>query len=119
MNNLLNAALSIIPRVEFQLKKYESKSENDIGNVVATFSDSVTIYGCVQAVENSAYQSLGLEFGKNYIEVWAETEMLGLDKQDFGDRIIYNGSTYNVVKSTDWMNYNSWTSVVAVEDKNL
>jgi hypothetical protein len=119
MNNLLNLAMSIIPRVEFQVEKYAAKATNELGNVVATFSDAVTVQGCVQAVENSAYQDLGLEFGKNYIEAWAEIAMLGLDKQDTADRITYNGATYNVVKSTDWLNYNGWTSVIAVEDKNL
>jgi len=117
MNNLLQMAMNIIPRVQFQHKAFVSQEPNDIGFVIPTYGDPVTVWGCVQAVENSAYTQLGLEFGKNYISVWGQIAMLGIDKQEVADQIIYDSKTFNVVKSTDWMNYNGWTSVIAVEVK--
>jgi hypothetical protein len=117
MNNLLKMALSIIPRVQFQVKRFASQVPNDIGLTVPTYAAPVTVWGCVQAVDNSAYQQLGLEFGKNYIAVWAEIAMLGIDKQEVSDQIIYDSKTFNVVTSTDWMNYNGWSSIIAVESK--
>jgi hypothetical protein len=110
-------AMRIIPRVQFQVKKFVSQEISDIGFVVSTYDEPVTVWGCVQAVDNSAYQQLGLEFGKNYISVWAEIAMLGIDKKEVADQIIYDSKTFNVVKSTDWINYNGWSSVIAVESK--
>jgi len=117
MGNLLNLAMSVIPRVQFGVEKYVSNSTNSIGIKAPIYATPVSFWGCVQAVENSAYQKLNLEFGKNYIQVWGETDILGLDKQEVADRIVYNGRTFNVEKSTDWMDYNGWSSVIAVEDK--
>ena len=117
LGNLLNMALSIIPRSTFSLERYTGSAINSIGLVGSTFSAPVEVSGIVQAVENSAYKALGLEFGKNYIQVWGETEMIGLDKQKVADHIVYNGRSFNVEKSTDWITYNGWSSVVAVEDK--
>ena len=118
MNNLLASALSIIPRVPFQVQKFDTEAINDLGYKVPVFSAQIDALGIVEAVDNATYQQLGLEFGKNYIQVWGELEMLGLDKQEIADRIIFNGKTFNVVKSTDWLFYNGWSSVIAVEDKN-
>lgn len=118
MNNLLNSALSIIPRVPFQVQKFQSETINAIRVKVAAYSAPVDVFGIVEAVDNAAYQQLGLEFGKNYIQVWGEIGMLGLDKQEIADRILFNGKTFNVVKSTDWLFYNGWSSVIAVENKD-
>jgi hypothetical protein len=117
-DNLLNLANSIIPRSTFDFRKYTGSATNSIGIRGPTYASDVAVSGIVQAVDNAAYQALKLEFGKNYIQVWGEVEMLGLDKQEGADQIIYNNRTYNVEKSTDWMVYNSWTSVIAVEDKS-
>jgi len=117
MNNVLSMALSIIPRVPFMLKRFSSRTRSDIGLIVPTYSDPVEVWGIVQAVDNSAYQQLGLEFGKNYISVWAEIAMQGIDKQEVADQIIYDSKTFNIITSTDWINYNGWSSVIAVEAK--
>jgi hypothetical protein len=119
MNNLLKMALSIIPKSAFTLESFSSKTTNTLGYSVNVFSTAEAQSGIVQVIQNSTYQSLGLDFSQNYIEVWAETAINGLDKQEVADRIIYNGGTYNVIKSNDWSVYNGWSSVVAVEDKSL
>jgi hypothetical protein len=118
MNNLLADALSIIPRSTFQLKKFVSQSTNERGIVVPTYAAPVSVSGIVEAVKNTAYQALGLEFGKNYIRAWGEVSMAGIDTQEVADRIIYNGKTYTIINTTDWLLYNGWTSVIAVEDKH-
>lgn len=118
MNNLLSDALSVIPRSVFQVKKFSSKTVNERGIVVPVYADPVSVSGIVEAVKNTAYQALGLEFGKNYIMAWAEYSMAGIDTQEVADRIIYNGKTYTVINTTDWLLYNGWTSVIAVEDKH-
>lgn len=117
MNNLLADALSVIPRSEFQIKKFVSQIPNERGILVPVYAAPVSVSGIVEAVKNTAYLALGLEFGKNYIRAWGEVSMSGIDTQEVADRIIYNGRTYTVISATDWVLFNGWTSVVAVEDK--
>lgn len=117
MNNLLSKALSVIPQSIFTVENFLSRTANDYGIYVNTYDEPVTATGIIQAVENSAYQTLGLEFGKYYVQVWSLTTLRGIDKQEVADRIIYNSQTFNVIKSVDWMTYNGWNSVIAVEEK--
>jgi len=117
MNNLLNSALSIIPKSAFTIEKFSSNSVNALGYEVNVYSSAVAGVGIVEAVQNSAYQKLGLDFAKNYIEVWANSELSGIDKQESADRIIYNGGTYTVINSNDWNIYNGWSSALAVKNK--
>ncbi len=117
MNNLLSQAFSVIPKVSFQVKRFKSKIVNGFGIVVPVYYTPVTVRGIIQAVENSAYQALGLDLAKNYITAWANYEMQGLDTHEVADQIIYNGRKFNVIKRTDWTAYNGWNQVLAVEDK--
>jgi len=119
LGNLLNLAHSIIPTSTFQVQKYSgTNTVSEIGFKIPIFNAPVDVEkGIVEAVENAAYRNLGLEFGKNYIQAWSSVGMLGLDRQEVADQIIYNGMVYNVEKSTDWVTYNEWGSVIAVEDK--
>lgn len=118
MNNLLRQALSIIPKSTFTLSRYSSETINSIGYAVNVFLSALPQSGIIQAVQNSEYQKLGLDFTQNYIEVWAETQINGIDKQAVADQIGYNGETFNVIKSNDWSTYNGWSSCIAVQDKS-
>ena len=117
MNNVFEMAMAAIPRVEFSVQKFVSRAPNDFGVLINVYTAPVSYWGCVQPVKNTKYEALGLQFGKNYITVWGEVEMNGIDRQAVADRILYNGKTFNVVSSSDWMAYNGWSSVIAVEEK--
>ena len=55
-NNLLNTALSIIPKQKFLYKKYISTRINDIGIKEDLYDVPIEVEGSVQAVQKSMYQ---------------------------------------------------------------
>ena len=119
MNNLLSQALSIIPQSSFQVQNFTGSTINNLGIRVPVWSTAENAFGIVQAVKNSTYQQLGLEFGKKYIAVWSNTDLKGLDDQGVSDQVIYNGKTFNVVNSAaDWKTYNGWNAAICAEVKS-
>ena len=119
-NNLLRNALKLIPGESYQYLKYIDEEVNDLGIMVATYAEPVTITpanGIVQSPENSIYQQLGLSLDKNYKIFYGATSILGNEAQPQPDRFIYDGKTFETVRNTDWFNYDGWCGVLAVEIK--
>lgn len=113
--NILKMATSIIPTQSIEYISYNSRTTNDVGLEVATYGTPQTLKANVQAVSRSTYEALGLDFQKKYITVFIEKGLLDLNRGVSGDKLIFNGGTYQVESETDWMSQDGWTYLTAVQ----
>lgn len=115
--NLLEAALSIIPKQTFIYTKYKGVSINDIGIKQIEYEAPVTLEGSVQAVKKDMYEKLGLDWSKRYISIHASADIRNPDNdQPAPDKIGWNGKEYLVTSATEWHVQDGWNAVIAVEN---
>ena len=77
--NLLKRAFRLIPTQTFQYCAFTGKSVNAMGMFENSYSEPVEVNGSIQALEQSQYEQLGLDFEKNYRIVYAPIQMKGLE----------------------------------------
>lgn len=116
-NNLLNRAFTLIPQQEFTFCKFISKEVNEQGLFVNTYAEPKKCKGSIQAVDQSLYEKLGLDFEKAYRLVYASIFMEGVNTQNTPDKLIFEGKTWKVVRETPWYSVDGWCGIMVVEDK--
>jgi hypothetical protein len=82
---------------------------------VPTFAAPITLQASIQAVQRSKYESLGLDFQKNYIKIFAAANLINLARDSAGDRIVYGGRLYQMTNTNQWFAQDGWASCIAVD----
>lgn len=116
-SNLLKKALKLIPKESFIYYRFIEDSINDFGIKTPLYQDPIIVKGSVQSPENSLYQQLGLSFEKNYKIFYGDIKIQGNEAQSQPDKILYDNKTFDVIKNTNWYNYDGWCGVLTVEVK--
>jgi hypothetical protein len=114
-SNLLKRAARLIRLQEVAYYQDAGRTTNAIGIDQTVYQPPVTIKGSVQAVPLSAYQELGLDFGKNYVTLYTQTPLIGVERDVSGDVFTYNSKVYQVKSPTDWNAQDGWNAVLAVQ----
>ena len=83
LGNLLEQALSVLPAVNYYYRHYEGETRNELGVKIPSYGPWQVCRGMVQPVQRSKYEDLGLDFAKNYINVWGTLNLktVGLQNQ--------------------------------------
>lgn len=115
--NLLNRAFRLIPTQSFQYCAFAGKTINNMGVFVNSYAEPMEVNGSIQALEQSQYEQLGLDFEKNYRIVYAPIQMKGLDQQETPDKLIFDNQNWKVVRNTPWFNMDGWCGVVVTTDE--
>lgn len=116
-NNLLNQALTLIPKQTFTYCKFKSQTVNDYGTKQDVYETGIEFQGSVQAIEQAMYEKLGLQWSKKYIQIYSSLDIRNTDNQQVSpDKIIWNGKEYIVIKVTNWYVQDGWTNIIAVEN---
>lgn len=116
--DLLNQALTIIPKQNFTFCKYKANTVNEIGNKVDEWEEGIVCEGSVQAVDSKMYQQLGLDFSKKYINIYSSLNIKNVNRgQESPDKIIWNNKNYLVINCSDWYVQDGWTNIIAVEQR--
>lgn len=115
-NNLLNQALTIIPKQTFTYYKFKTVTVNTQGIKQIEYESPVELQGSVQAISQDMYEKLGLDWSKKYISVHASIDMRNTDNdQSVPDKIVWNNKEYLITKATSWYTQDGWNKIVAVE----
>lgn len=114
-SNILQAALQVIARSSFCYYAFESRTPNAVGQDVTTYAAPVTLQGSVQPVPRSLYQQYGLDFQRNYVNVYVSQTVLDVTRDVSGDQILFNGRTYQCVSVTPWSAIDGWSAVLCVQ----
>lgn len=113
-SNLLKLALQAITPSTVKYYAYVSRTINAIGLYETTFAASVDILGSVQAVPQSMYQQLGLDFTKNYVMFYS-TQLIGEVTRDrTGDQFEFGGKRWQVESSNNWHAIDGWNGLLAI-----
>lgn len=117
--NLLEAALEILPKQSFKYLKYLGNQINELGVSRPIYADAIELTGSIQIPELSIYQDMGLDLEKNYRNIYVSADIRGNEKQPLPDRFIFSNSVWEVVKNSPWYEFNCWCGVLVVEIKEL
>lgn len=115
--NLLAQAFSIFPTQEFEYCAFKSKSINSLGVFINEYYPPVTCRGSIQAIEQTQYEKLGLDFEREYRAVYASVKLDGLGGQETPDILIFEGRRWKVIKNTPWFHMDGWSSVIVTPDE--
>lgn len=113
--NLLNQALTLIPKQSFTYFKYKSTTVNDYGVKQDVYETGIDFEGSVQAIDSKMYQEFGLDFAKKYIQIFSSLNIQNVEGQKTPDKIVWKGKEYLVENCSDWYMQDGWTNIIAVE----
>lgn len=112
--NLLNLALSVIAPSSLRFYAFASRVSNALGVFETTYAPPVQIWGSVQAVPRTLYHDLGLDLQKDYAMLYAARELHDIGRGTAGDRVDWNGSTWQLISESDWFAIDGWVGVMMV-----
>jgi hypothetical protein len=117
-SNILSMALGVIGKSTFSHYAFKSRTPNAIGQDVPIYALPVALQGSVQPVPRSLYQQYGLDFQRNYINVYVSKAVLDVTRNVSGDMIVWNGHSFECVSTTPWNSIDGWTAVLCVQVPN-
>ena len=79
--NLLNQALTLIPKQQFIYRKFNSYQINEYGVKVSIYDTDIEFEGSVQAIDSKMYQELGLDFSKKYINIFSSLNIKNVSRE--------------------------------------
>ena len=91
-SNLLKLAQRVQRKQKITLRKFKSSEPNEAGLLVSTYERDRTFKESVQAISRANYQSMGLDFDRVYIAVYASANVSELRRATSNDIIIFNGN---------------------------
>lgn len=119
-HNILDIALSIIPPTVVQIRKAVKTEDNAYGQVSASYTEWVDVYGIVEPGSETNEHVHGIDFSKKRVSIWLRgVDLTGTHIQEAPDQIRYVGRIYNVVDVDDWFSYDNYRKCDCVEATNL
>lgn len=117
-SNLLRMALRVIQSQAFDYYAFISRAAGISGIWVATYAAALPLTGSVQPVPRTLYLQYGLDFQKDYVRFYLSKNVIDVQRDVSGDKIIYGGRTYQCESlDGDWFRQDGWTAVLAVKIK--
>ncbi|MHC5539495.1 phage collar protein [Singulisphaera rosea] len=107
-------ATRLIATQAFDYYAFDCRTPNAIGLDVAVYKTPVTLRGSIQPVPRSLYQAYGLDFQKNYINVYVSQAITDISRDVSGDQIVFEGNPYQCVSKTPWVGIDGWDAVLCV-----
>lgn len=117
--NLLTTANRLIPFEEFEYKEFDTEIINEMGIKVPSYKEAIKLKGSIQPIDSSIYTQMGLSLEKEYFKVWTNQTINTLINKKYADIIIYKDFIYSVKSITNWNNYNKWTEILIVKERNV
>jgi hypothetical protein len=114
-SDILDEAFGCIDTNTIQYIKYIDRTLNDVGQWVSTYQAPIDFEASVQAVNRKTYNQLGLDFQKNYINVFFSVNAVDLDRGVTGDRVQINQKLYQIENLSDWYAMDGWVEALCVE----
>ena len=114
-SNLLRQALRLIKPADITIETFKSRALNKARQWVTEYNEPETIKASVQAVPRNKYIQYGLEFQKNYIKIYAMSNLVNINRDTSGDRFTYKGRRYQLDGQNAWFDMDGWVSCIAVE----
>lgn len=113
--NLLRMARRLIKFQQVQYLKANGRVQNAARQWVPSFDPPVTLMASVQAVARNKYAAMGLDFNSEYVNIFAEKDMVDLARDSSGDRFQFGGNTYQMSQNENWYLQDGWATCLAIK----
>jgi hypothetical protein len=113
--NILSTALRVLSAQSFQYLACQPRDLNSIGVYVPSYAPPVTLTGSVQPVPRELYERYGLEFQRNYINVFVSRDVIDVARDVSGDKVTFNGDNYQCMSKTPWYAVDGWDQILCVQ----
>lgn len=116
-SNLLRRAAKLIKMQSVQYYPFASRTKNEMRQWVSTFGTPYPLSCSVQAVDRKSYADMGLDFNSFYVRVFAQLNIIDLQRDSSGDRFIWQGDWYQMMDGQSWYAQDGWATVLAIRVK--
>lgn len=110
--NLLKLAMSVIPPRNVQFYAYKSSIINDYGELQCTYESPITLKAVVIEENMNVYQEHGLSPQRLHRTVYVNHKVQDTSNQKAADMFFFDGEYWRVISTTDWTQYNGWSSCI-------
>lgn len=114
-SNLLNMALRIIAGQNLQYYQALDREVNAVGQDVTTYAAPVPMYGSIQPVPRTMYETYGLDFQKTYYNFYTSNNVIDVGRDLSGDQLVFNNQRYQCESNDDWYVIDGWKGILCVK----
>lgn len=114
-SNLLSIALTVIAPTAIALSCAIGRTQNAVGEWVTTYAAQVPVEGSWQPVDQTKYESLGLDLSKKYFMFYASEQIDSINRGESPDLAERNGRKYSAVGDVPWNDVDGWQSAMFVD----
>ena len=114
-SNLLAIALTVIAPQQIVLYRATGRAENAIGEWVTTYSPGYPVEGSWQPVDQSKYESMGLDLTKKYFMFYASERINSINRGESPDLAERDTRKYSTVGDVPWNDVDGWQSAMFVD----
>ncbi len=114
-SNLLNLAMSVVQKQTLGYLAYKGRTLASNGDYVPAYAAPVTVYGSIQPIKRNLYMQQGLDFQKNYVNIFVPQSIKDIKRASAGDQITFNEKTFQVLSNESWFQMDGWDQTLCVE----
>jgi hypothetical protein len=116
-SNLLKRAGRLIAFQSCQYYAFSSRTQNAARQFVPSYAAPFVLSASIQAINRNRYAQMGLDFNKFYVQIYASLNIVDLQRDSSGDRLIYNGDLYQMQDGQNWFQQDGWATCLCVRIK--
>lgn len=106
MINVLGAALSVLPKQNITYKKFAGVRPNNIGILVNTYADPITVVGSIQPASDDTLYKLGIANTGDIFTCYLHGNLVSIADVQSNDIVVdAAGNVYNIFRSDKWSTY--------------
>ncbi len=114
-SNLLEQAFASMNQQNILYRSFSGRTLNSQRQYITSYEEPYGFLCAVQAVERSQYIMFGLEFQRNYVELFASLDLVDLERDSSGDQFIYAWRVYQLESQGTWKQQDGWASAIAID----
>lgn len=116
MNNLLNIALSVLPKTKAKWYQFDKLEVDSRGREKVTYKEPINIIGSFQAMDIKTVQEMGLDINKDYKAFYTSNNVKQVQRQTSPDYLEILEDKYDVLDvPNNWFKINSWNGFICIK----
>ena len=115
MNNLLNIALSVLPKTKAKWYQFDKLEVDDRGREKAIYKDPVNIVGSFQAMDIKTIQEMGLDTNKDYKVFYTSNNVKQVQRETSPDYLEILEDKYDILDNNNWFKINGWNGFLCIK----
>lgn len=114
-SNLFLMAASVISLQDITYYRFKERTQNAAFQFISVYDDPITIQASFQPIQRNLYQEYGLDLQKNYAMIYCANDILDVQRDISGDKMVYAGKTYQCQSNLYIYDLDGWVGVMVVQ----